>query len=32
VVTLIVLHRPIGTADDGAQRLGPAVVHVSSLD
>jgi len=25
VVTLIVLHRPIGTADNGAQQLGAAV-------
>ena len=32
VVTLIVLHRPIGTADDGAPHIGPVPAHVGSLD
>jgi hypothetical protein len=30
IVTLIVLHRPIGTTDDGAQRVGAAPVISSS--
>jgi hypothetical protein len=30
IVTLIVLHRPIGTADDGAQRVGSAQVSSAS--
>jgi hypothetical protein len=32
IVTLIVLHRPIGTADNGAQRVGPARVSPAALD
>ena len=31
IVTLIVLHRPIGTADDGAQPVGSAPVSSASL-